>query len=120
MKNFLPQSLNLDLLGGLSFDKGCYPGQEIVARMHFRGKLKQRLYAANIAAQADIPCKTKVYSNSASQHVGQIVNSVERGANNYLLLLTLDLESAEADKLYLDSENEPVLELVPLPYSLAG
>src|SRR5688500_9132670 len=41
---FVPQMLNLDLIGGLSFSKGCYPGQEIVARMHFLGRLKQRMY----------------------------------------------------------------------------
>ena len=41
---FLPQALNLDQLGGLSMDKGCYPGQEIVARVHFRGQVKRHLY----------------------------------------------------------------------------
>src|SRR5882672_8632461 len=41
---FVPQMVNLDLIGGVSFEKGCYPGQEIVARMHYRGTLKQRMY----------------------------------------------------------------------------
>src|SRR6185436_11081400 len=47
---FVPQMLNLDLIGGLSFSKGCYPGQEIVARMHFLGRLKQRTYLARLPA----------------------------------------------------------------------
>ncbi len=117
-EEFLPQSLNLDLLGGLSFDKGCYPGQEIVARMHFRGKLKQRMYAAKTETKENIPIKAKVYSASAKQHVGQIVNSIECSKDNYLILLTLDLEAAEADRLYLGSENGSQVELIALPYSL--
>ncbi|NKB39204.1 MAG: hypothetical protein GKR93_18900 [Gammaproteobacteria bacterium] len=119
-EEFLPQSLNLDLLGGLSFDKGCYPGQEIVARMHFRGKLKQRLYCAKIATQDKISIKAKVSSNSAQQHVGQVVNCIEDSEANYLILLTLDLEATEADSLFFESENGPYLELSPLPYSLAN
>ena len=46
-EEFVPQMVNLDLIGGVSYTKGCYPGQEIVARMHYLGQLKQRLYRAH-------------------------------------------------------------------------
>ena len=50
-EQFVPQMVNMDLIGGLSFSKGCYPGQEIVARMHFLGTLKQRMYLAHLCCR---------------------------------------------------------------------
>ena len=51
-EEFVPQMVNLDLIGALSYTKGCYPGQEIVARTHYLGRLKQRMYLARVAAPA--------------------------------------------------------------------
>ena len=117
-EEFLPQSLNLDLLGGLSFDKGCYPGQEIVARMHFRGKLKQRLFVARVSSSKDISSGDKIYSSSAQQHVGQIVNRCKNRAGQYEILIALDLAAVDENTLHLLEENGPELELLELPYSL--
>ena len=75
---FVPQMLNQDLIGGLSFSKGCYPGQEIVARMHFLGRLKSRLYLASVAAEPGNGPRPgdKLYSpDLGEQASGTIVNA---------------------------------------------
>ena len=114
-EQFLPQSLNMDLTGGLSFDKGCYPGQEIIARMHFRGKLKQRLFLAQVSVNEEPLTTTKVYVAELTQHVGMVVNAA-RQENNYLILVILDLELNNSD-IHLDSADGPKLEILDLPYN---
>lgn len=72
---FLPQALNYDLVDGVSFRKGCYTGQEIVARMHFKGKMKERLYVAS----ADVtvaPAANSAIVDAAGKQVGEIVDAV--------------------------------------------
>ncbi len=117
-EEFLPQSLDLDLTGGLSFDKGCYPGQEIIARMHFRGKLKQRLFLAEVSISALPEIKTKLYVSAAKQHVGMVVNAAMRTEAYCLLLITLELKYFDKETVYLGTENGPVLTFLPLPYNI--
>jgi hypothetical protein len=73
---FVPQMVNLDLIGGVSFEKGCYPGQEIVARMHYRGTLKQRMYLAHVPGAERPQAGDKLYSAAfGEQSCGTIVNA---------------------------------------------
>jgi folate-binding protein YgfZ len=116
-EEFLPQSLNLDLTGGLSFTKGCYPGQEIIARMHFRGKLKQRLFLANVAINEPPQITTKLYSTDVTKHIGVVANATMQNENNCLMLVVLELEYATSGPIHLGEENGPVLNLEALPYS---
>jgi tRNA-modifying protein YgfZ len=117
-EEFLPQSLNLDLIDGLSFSKGCYPGQEIVARMHFRGKLKQRLFLASAAVNESPGPTSKLYSPGVNQHVGMVVNAAMQMDDTCLLLVALDLEHANKAAIHLGTEDGPVLSLIPLPYTV--
>ena len=117
-QEFLPQSLNLDLCGGLSFDKGCYPGQEIIARMHFRGKLKQRLFLIEVSVHKLPEIKTKLYSSTAKQHVGMVVNTIMQANDSCLSLVTLDLEFFDKDAIHLGAQDGPALTFLPLPYSI--
>lgn len=98
---FIPQMLNLDLLDGVNFKKGCYTGQEIVARMHYLGKLKQRMFICQLDGLAgSIEIGQKIYLEADhSKSVGSVVSSVD-GFN--LILAVIRLESAK-QKLYLDS-----------------
>jgi folate-binding protein YgfZ len=115
-EEFLPQSLNMDLTGGLSFDKGCYPGQEIIARMHFRGKLKQRLFLVQVSVNETPPAKTRLYVAELTQHVGMVVNSIMLENNICLMLAVLDLEINRSD-IHLNSVDGPKIEVLTLPYS---
>ena len=79
---FVPQMVNLQAINGLSFTKGCYPGQEVVARMHYLGKLKRRLFVCS--AETDTlpaPGESIMTSDENEQKVGQIVNSSRVNSN---------------------------------------
>ncbi len=99
-EQFLPQELNLEDTGGLSFNKGCYPGQEVVARVHYRGQVKRRLYHATAEADAAITAGTKV-KDSDGKSVGLIVTSAPCDAG-LLALAVIDTGSAGSGALALE------------------
>jgi folate-binding protein YgfZ len=104
LEQFIPQMLNLDILGGISFKKGCYTGQEIVARMHYLGKLKQRMFSCDISNSVTTKASIegvalpevgdKVYSDSALEKAIGTLVSVDNTNRQALAVLRLDsLES---------------------------
>lgn len=113
-EEFVPQMLNLDLLGGISFKKGCYTGQEIVARTHYLGKVKRRTYLAH--AHAEVQAGAKVYGTDSAEPVGMVVNAAHAPQGGYDILAEIRLESVEAGAVRL--ENGANLELLELPYGL--
>jgi hypothetical protein len=115
---FVPQMANLELVGGVNFKKGCYPGQEIVARMQYLGKLKQRMYRARV--ESDIlphPGDSIFAPNFPGQSAGTVVAAQPAPDNGFDLLAVIQISSAEAGELHLGSETGPRLALQPLPYS---
>ncbi|MFZ5757494.1 MAG: YgfZ/GcvT domain-containing protein [Pseudomonadota bacterium] len=80
---YLPQAFNYDLIDGVSFRKGCYTGQEVVARMHFKGKMKERLYHATTGVHA-IPAAGAPVQDAAGRHVGDVVAAVNAGTHGAL------------------------------------
>lgn len=89
---FTPQILNYDLTGLISFSKGCYTGQEIVARMHYRGKAKKRLSYLVIESDQEIKAKETIQRDDNTE-VGQIIKIVKTGKNNYEALAILKTET---------------------------
>lgn len=117
-EEFVPQMVNLDLIGGVSFTKGCYPGQEIVARMHYRGRLKQRMYLAHIDSEAAPQPGDKLYSEDlGEQSSGMIVNSAPAPGGGCDALAVIQVRSAEAGRVHWKALDGPALEFLPLPYS---
>ena len=114
---FVPQMINLDLLGGISFKKGCYTGQEIVARMHYLGKLKRRMYLA--ATQADrLPEPGEpVYVSGSDQSIGQIVNAAYFRKPEIRLLAVLQIEQVESEPIHLSGPIATPLKILDLPYT---
>jgi folate-binding protein YgfZ len=102
---FIPQMLNLDALNGISFKKGCYTGQEIVARMHYLGKLKQRMFICDISTGSEeVEIGQKIYAtNELLKAVGNVV-SVAKGASSMLAVLRLDALDTH-QPLYLSAES---------------
>lgn len=111
-EEFVPQMLNLDLLNAINFKKGCYTGQEIVARTHYLGTVKRRtqLAQSNQAAQAGDDVK-----NDKQEIIGKVVRCAAAPAGHYDLLIEARLESVEAGALFVDEHN---LTIKTLPYSL--
>lgn len=117
-EQFVLQMLNLDILGGVSFKKGCYPGQEIVARMHYLGKLKQRTYLAHVDSETAPQPNDALYSDDyAGQSSGSILNAAPAPAGGYDVLATLHCSSVnDARVVHWNSPQGAVLDFQTLPY----
>jgi len=114
---FVPQMLNLELLGGVSFRKGCYPGQEIVARTQHLGQVKRRL--VRFAVPEGAAAGAALFTDG--QPAGTVVNAAPSPNGGWELLAVVQIEAAQANyagaPLRLGTEG-PVLRPLPLPYPL--
>ena len=118
---FVPQMLNYESVGGVNFKKGCYPGQEVVARSQFRGTLKRRAYLAH----ADAPMKAgdEVFQPSdATQPCGIVAQAAtvpsDSQACGFDAIVVLQVSAVEAGGLHLGSASGPALVVAPPPYPL--
>jgi folate-binding protein YgfZ len=118
-EEFVPQMANFELIGGVSFKKGCYPGQEIVARTQYLGKLKRRMYLANMNAP-DIPqAGDQLYSpDLPEQSCGMVVNAAPAPGGGSDLLAVIQMTSADGGDVHLGSADGPRLHFKSLPYAL--
>jgi tRNA-modifying protein YgfZ len=100
---FLPHDIHLHELGAISFNKGCFTGQEIIARMHYRGKLKNHLYLAAIESDAaPQPGEDIFYFRDHKAEVaGSIVDVYDDEKNNYHALIVVDEKNAQDNLLFL-------------------
>ncbi|MET0052256.1 MAG: folate-binding protein YgfZ [Candidatus Thiodiazotropha sp.] len=114
---FVPQMMNMQLVDGVSFTKGCYTGQEVVARMQYLGTLKRRMYLAHVdSATAPKPGDELSSSESTSgQGAGKVVDARASG-NGYDLLAVIEVASAQSGDVRLGDEG-PLLQIQTLPYA---
>ncbi len=125
-EQFVPQAVNFDLIGALSFDKGCYPGQEIVARAHYLGRVKQRMVRASINAHHldEIPkAGDKLYSEAfGEQASGMIVAATVATAaadrEIFDVLAVIQTSSLDKSDVHWHTPDGPLLEIQPLPYTV--
>jgi folate-binding protein YgfZ len=115
---YLPQMLNLEALGGLSFQKGCYPGQEVIARLEYRGELKRRMFQASAAADEPPPAGHPLVraAAGAAERVGEVL-CAEREAEGQIALLAVIHVAAAGSDLYLGDPGGPLLSLKPFAYT---
>ena len=117
-EQFVPQQINFDALGGISFTKGCYPGQEIVARTQFLGKVKRRTYRARLGSAA--APGTPVYApETGDQQCGAVVSQAPSPADGFECLVCVQISAAEAGEVHIGAVDGPLLEFLPLPYELS-
>ncbi len=114
---FIPQMINLQAVDGVSFKKGCYTGQEIVARMQYLGKLKRRQYRLALEQQEVPTPGTEIFSPTHGSSVGEVVLAASAGQGCELLAV-LSAEAVADDNLHLGSLGGPRLEVLSLPYEL--
>lgn len=99
-EQFLPHNLNLHLTGAINFEKGCYTGQEIIARMQYRGKLKSQVYLCQINTKATISetdeqlagTSILLLQNNTTKSIGEIINAVAQAPGTYRALVSLPIE----------------------------
>jgi folate-binding protein YgfZ len=118
---FVPQMLNYDATGHISFNKGCYTGQEVVARLHYKGTAKRRLYRAELAADrptAQLPgASDSLYRPGGEQAVGTVVNSAATADGRCKLLVSATTAGVDAG-LHLFDSHGPLLVCQPAPYAV--
>ena len=117
---FVPQMINFELVGGVDFQKGCYPGQEIVARSQYRGTVKRRMFLFNGAAVCT-PGQDVYHSSDAGQPAGMVVNRAPRPTGSGdSALIEVKLAALDEGSLHLDSVDGPLLSRVDLPYAVTA
>jgi len=117
---FVPQMVNYDVLGGVNFRKGCYPGQEVVARSQYRGTIKRRTSLASVHADlaAARPGVELFHSDDPGQPCGMVVNAAAAPDGGVDLLAELKLAALESGTVHLGAADGPALRFLPLPYAL--
>jgi hypothetical protein len=114
---FVPQMANLELIGGVSFEKGCYTGQEIVARTQHLGRVKRRMFLANVPAPAQ--AGDALYSDDLGDQVGgTVLNAEASPEGGYDLLAVIQTGSQERSTVRLKARDGPALRFLPLPYAV--
>ena len=113
-EQFVPQMLNLDILNAINFKKGCYTGQEIVARTHYLGSVKRRTYLATINAETTPMAGDKVL-DAAKNEVGKIVRIAPNALSSFDALIELRIEAKEAGNMTC---NDAAITLKDLPYTV--
>ncbi|MBM3351323.1 MAG: folate-binding protein YgfZ [Betaproteobacteria bacterium] len=113
-EEFVPQMLNLDLVGGINFKKGCYTGQEIIARTHYLGTIKRRTYLAKLNGSTK-PAAGDEVVNHANEIVGKVARSAESPWGGYDVLAEIRQDSLSNHELSVNAER---LTIGELPYKL--
>ena len=117
-EQFVPQMANMDLIGAVNFQKGCYPGQEIVARTHYLGQIKRRMILAHVAAEAMPQPGDELFSSAIEgQASGMVVNAQAAPDGGYDLLAVIQTASLTEATLHFRCTDGPALRIHPLPYS---
>jgi folate-binding Fe-S cluster repair protein YgfZ len=112
--------VNFELVGGVNFRKGCYPGQEIVARSQYLGKLKRRMLLASVDTDelAAVMPGTEVFSDDDPGQPGGMIVNAERGPDGRIACLVEIKIDAVGSPVHLGSANGPLLQFGELPYAL--
>jgi folate-binding protein YgfZ len=115
---FVAQTANWDILRGIDFQKGCYTGQEIIARTQYLGRLKERAFLFHATADG-IPPGERLFSAAfGDQPCGTVVNAAAAPAGGCDLIAVLQLAAAESGDTRLGAPDGPMLAPLPLPYAI--
>lgn len=114
---FVPQMLNYESVGGVNFKKGCYPGQEVVARSQFRGTLKKRAYLGH--AQEPLQAGQEIFHESdASQPCGLVAQAAPAPGGGWDAIVSIQIAASQGGLLAAVSPQGPALRVEPAPYPL--
>ena len=119
IEKLTPQMVNLDLIDAVSFSKGCYPGQEVVARTHYLGKVKRRCYLFSVASD-NIKVGDPVYHPDYDEACGLVVDSYATAPNNSFALISVQVKALGPPQLYIKTQDNQIIALKTeeMPYSV--
>jgi folate-binding Fe-S cluster repair protein YgfZ len=109
--------LNYESVGGVNFKKGCYPGQEVVARSQFRGTLKRRAFLAHSSGELSVGQEV-FQAGDPEQPAGIVAQAAPAPGGGWDAIVSLQLTAVEAGDLHAGSATGPALSLLQLPYLL--
>ncbi|MGB8338507.1 MAG: folate-binding protein YgfZ [Burkholderiales bacterium] len=116
---FVAQMTNFELIGGVDFKKGCYPGQEIVARTQYLGKLKRRMVRVHVDGVSALSAGDELFSaDFDGQASGMVVNAAPSPAGGIDALAVIQIDSAATQTIHVKSIDGPALEILELPYPI--
>ena len=116
-EHFVPQMLNFELVGGVNFQKGCYPGQEVVARAQYRGTVKRRTFLFDVAGDA-APGQEVFHGADPGQPAGLVANAAPSPEGGASVLAEVKLAALDGGTLRLGTPDGPALRRRPLPYAV--
>ena len=119
VEQFVPQMVNFDVIGAVNFRKGCYPGQEVVARSQYRGTIKRRTALAHVAGETDtVHAGIELFhSDDPGQPCGMIVNAAAAPAGGVDALVEIKLAALDSGTVHLGAADGPTLAFDALPYA---
>lgn len=115
---WVAQMLNYQSVGGISFTKGCYTGQEIIARMKYLGKLKRHMYHAIVTSETPLNPGIELHLTKSTQSAGHIVSAIQTDSNQWDVLWILTDDGQAANELFMDKAAVKVKQPIELPYPL--
>jgi hypothetical protein len=120
--SFVPQMVNLQLLDGVSFTKGCYTGQEVVARLQHLGTLKRRLFRAVVATDSCPSPGEPLYAETSesAQGAGKVIDARPSGEGLCELLAVVEIDIAQRGPVRIGNAEGPLLQFLDLPYPISA
>ena len=113
---FLPQMLNIDQIHGLSFQKGCYPGQEVIARLHYRGQLKRKMYLGSGQAGITPGAGDRLVHKNSGAVAGDVIDAELHPSGSFRLLAVVETQYVDSDELCLEAAVDISVKLQPITY----
>jgi len=115
--SYVPQMLNLQATGAINFKKGCYTGQEVVARMQYLGKLKRHIFIGQVTSLEALEVGQQINA-SKRKNVGKITSLAYTGENAYAFTAVINCTEAQENQLHLNEQEGASISLLPLPYEI--
>ena len=116
VETLIPQEMNMQYTGGVSFQKGCYTGQEVIARMHYRGNLKKHMYLGSISTGTKPDIGTELFVGN--KKCGVIINSAKSSEEEYNILALCNDTAYTDDNVSLNENSTSIIQWLPLPYAI--
>ena len=115
---FVPQMANMELINGVSFSKGCYPGQEVVARLHYLGNANRRMFRVEVQSENDLHSGDEIFTSNSNQAVGKFLSVTKVDNAKYAGLAIVRTEAVKDKSLYTAPNDGDTVLIMKLPYQV--